>query len=194
MQHAATLLDRVLPIDGRNRIIRDALIAVAATGLLTLSAKVQVPLFVPMTLQSLVVLLIGAAFGWRLGAATVLLYLAEGAMGLPVFANTPERGLGIAYMMGPTGGFLFGFLVSAIAMGVLSERGLTRSVTGALAAMALGHAILFACGFAWLATLMGTEMAFALGVAPFYAATAIKTALGAALLPAAWWLVGRLRG
>lgn len=193
MQTSATLMDTILAGKGQRSLWRDALLAVAATGLLTLSAKVQVPLFVPMTLQSLVVLVIGAAFGWRLGAATLLLYVAEGAAGLPVFAGTPEKGLGFAYMMGPTGGYILGFVIAALVTGLLAERGWTRSITGALAAMAIGHAVIFLFGFAWLAVLFGASKAFAIGVAPFYAATVIKTLLGAALLPATWWAVERFR-
>lgn len=193
MQHSATLIDTALAGKAGRSLLRDAMIALAATGLLTLSAKIQVPLIVPMTLQSLVVLVIGAAFGWRLGAATLALYLAEGAMGLPVFAGTPEKGAGIAYMAGPTGGYLAGFLVAAVVTGFLAERGWTKSVLGALAAMSIGHAVIFLFGFAWLAVLFGASKAFVIGVAPFYAATLIKTLLGTALLPAAWWLVERAR-
>ena len=193
MQHSASLIDTAFATRGKASLMRDVALALAATGLLTLSAKVQVPLFIPMTLQTLVVLVIGASFGWRLGAATVLLYLAEGAAGLPVFAGTPEKGIGLAYMMGSTGGYLAGFVLAALLTGFMAERGLTKSIPGALLTMALGHAVIFAAGFAWLATLMGVDKAFMLGVAPFYAATAIKTALGAALLPASWWALTRLR-
>jgi biotin transport system substrate-specific component len=119
--------------------------------------------------------------------------VAEGAAGLPVFAGTPEKGLGLPYMMGPTGGYILGFVMAAFVTGLLAERGWTRSLPGALAAMAIGHAVIFLFGFAWLAVLFGTVQAFAVGVAPFYAATVIKTLLGAALLPAAWWAVERLR-
>ena len=97
-----TLADRLWPAAG-NRVLRSVLLALAGSLLLWASAKVQVPFYpVPMTLQTAVVLLIGVAYGWRLGAATVLLYLAEGAVGLPVFAGTPERGIGLAYMVGPS--------------------------------------------------------------------------------------------
>lgn len=189
---SATLIDTAFSMQGTRRVMRDIALAVVGTGLLTLSAKVQVPMIVPMTLQTLVVLMIGAAFGARLGAATVLLYLVEGAAGLPVFAGTPEKGLGLAYMMGPTGGFLLGFVAAAFVVGFLAERGFTRTIPATFAVFALGHAIIFAFGYAWLASLMGASAAFVAGVAPFYAATAIKTALGAALMPAAWALVKRV--
>jgi len=194
MQQSATLIDTLFAGKGSRSLLRDAAIALAATGLLTLSAKVQVPFYpVPMTLQSLVVLVVGAALGWRLGTATVLLYMAEGLAGLPVFAGTPEKGVGLAYMMGPTGGYLVGFVAAAFVTGILAERGWTKSVLGALAALTLGHAVIFLFGFAWLAGLIGASKAYLGGVAPFYAATLFKTLMGAALLPAAWWAVERLR-
>ena len=186
----ATLINEAFGLEGRRNLARDAAIALAATGLLALSAKVQVPLFVPMTLQSLVVLIVGAAFGWRLGTATVLAYLAEGAAGLPVFAGA---GTGLGYMMGPTGGYLLGFVLAAALTGFLAERGYTQTVLGTLGVMALGHAVIFVPGYFWLATLFGAEKAYLIGIAPFFAATAIKTGLGAALLPAAWWVVERAR-
>lgn len=191
MRATATLINEAFGLEGRRSLVRDAAIALTATGLLTLSAKIQVPFYpVPMTLQSLTVLVIGAAFGWRLGVLTILAYLAEGAAGLPVFAG---KGAGLGYMMGPTGGYLLGFVLAAGVTGLLAERGYTKSVLGALGVMALGHIVLFVPGYLWLAQLFGAEKAYMLGVAPFYAATVLKTALGAALLPTAWWAVGRMR-
>lgn len=192
---SATLLNRAMPLTGNRALLRDALIALAATALLTLSAKVQIPFYpVPMTMQVLVVLLIGASLGWRLGGATLALYLAQGALGLPVLAGTPEKGIGLAYMAGPTGGYLAGFLAAAMLAGFLAEKGMTRTVLGALATMTLGVIVIYALGFGWLATLIGTEKAFTFGVLPFVYGDALKIALGTALLPASWWLVGRLRG
>jgi biotin transport system substrate-specific component len=190
MQQSATLIDTIFAGKGSRSLARDAMIALVATGILAISAKIQVPFYpVPMTMQSLVVLVIGAAFGWKLGAATLALYLFEGAMGLPVFA----KGGGLAYMMGPTGGYLLGFVAAAAVTGYLAERGWTKSVLGTLAAMTIGHAVIFLFGFGWLASLIGASKAYLGGVAPFYAATLFKTLLGAALLPAAWWMVERAR-
>lgn len=189
---AATLVDRVLATEGPSRLWRDGALVLAGSLLLALSAKAQVPLYVPITLQSLVVLVLAASFGARLAALTIGLYLLQGAAGLPVFAGTPEKGIGLAYMMGPTGGFLVGFLLAGLLVGWLAERGMTRNVPRAILTMALGHAVLFACGILWLSRLIGFEAAFAVGFAPFYAATAIKTALAAALLPAAHWAVDRM--
>ncbi len=178
--------------DKRLAVLRALVLAFAGTALLTLSAKIQVPFWpVPMTMQTMVVLMLGAAYGARLGAATVALYLVEGALGLPVFAGTPEKGLGLAYMAGPTGGYLAGFLVAAYATGWLAERGWGRGFWRLFAIMALGHAIILAMGWAWLAYLIGPAKAWIAGVAPFYAATLFKNGLGAALIAQASALAGR---
>ncbi len=188
-----TLASVFWPVRGdQASILRLVVLAVAGTALLTLSAKLKVPFYpVPMTMQTLVVLVLGAAYGWRLAVATVGLYLLQGALGLPVFADTPERGIGLPYMMGPTGGYLVGFVVGAYVVGVLAERGFGRSILGMFAAMALGHLAIFVCGYAWLATLVGPKAAWVGGVVPFFAATALKTALGTALVPAIWAMVDR---
>src|SRR5690606_39847996 len=108
-QPNATLVSAIWP-ESRDSLLRLSAIAVLGTLLLTASAKIQVPFWpVPMTMQTFMVLFLGAALGPRLGALTVLLYLTQGAAGLPVFAGTPEKGLGIAYIAGPTGGSLLGF-------------------------------------------------------------------------------------
>ena len=173
-------------------LARSILIPIAGSGLLWLSAKVQVPFWpVPMTMQSLVVLVLGATLGWRLGLATVALYLLEGAAGLPVFAGSPEKGIGLLYMAGPTGGYLLGFLAGTAAVGLLASRGWDRSIPWMFAAMAIGHALIFVCGWAWLAYLAGPEKAWLLGVAPFYAATILKTALAALAVPATWRMAAK---
>lgn len=173
----------------RNRWLRGAVLVLLGTGLLTLSAKAQVPFVpVPMTLQTLVVLLLGAAYGWRLGAATVGAYLIEGAAGLPVFAGPMA---GPAYLAGPTGGFLLGFLLAAAVVGVLAERGWNRTPARLVALMALGHLVIFAAGLAWLAQFAGFARAWTLGAEPFVLATLLKTALAAALLQAGWTFARR---
>ena len=179
------------PAAGASGVIRIVILIALGTALLTLSAKVNLPLpFVPMTLQTLVVLMIGAVYGWRLGCATVVAYLAEGAIGLPVFAG-PVGGL--APLVGPTAGYLYGFVAAAFITGWLSERGWDRSVPLLFVAMALGHIVILAAGFAWLAFGMnlGVEKAWLVGIAPFVAASLIKNALGAALVPAIRRLIDR---
>jgi biotin transport system substrate-specific component len=174
-------------------LLRNVLLAVAGSIALWISAKVQVPFYpVPMTMQTFVVLVIGAAFGWRLGAATVLLYLAQGMAGLPVFAGTPERGIALAYMMGPTGGYLLGFVLAAAAVGFLAERRWDRGVLTTLAAMIAGTAIIYACGVLWLGAVVGWDKpVMQLGVWPFLPGEAFKIALAAAVLALTWRLVGR---
>jgi biotin transport system substrate-specific component len=188
---APTLAATLLP-SSRSSLVQSAVIAVIGSLALWASAKVQVPLWpVPISMQTFVVLCLGAALGSRLGTATVLLYLAEGAAGLPVFAGTPEKGIGLAYMAGPTGGYLVGFVVAAFVTGKLAERGFDRSVLKLAAAMTLGHALILGLGFAWLSQFVGIDKAWNLGVAQFYWATVVKTALGAVALPAVWSLVRR---
>jgi biotin transport system substrate-specific component len=104
-----------------SKILKTILIVFIGSIVLTISAKINVPFYpVPMTMQTFVVIFIGMAFGWKLGLATVFAYLVEGAFGFPVFAGTPEKGIGIAYMIGPTGGYLFGFLVAVFIAGFLN--------------------------------------------------------------------------
>jgi biotin transport system substrate-specific component len=183
-----TLLDALSPrLSGPALLGRNAALALAGTVLLAVSAKLQIPFWpVPMTLQTFVVLVLGMAFGWRLGALTVALYLAEGALGLPVFAGTPERGLGISYMAGPTGGYLGGFVAGAALCGWLAQRGWDRDAWRTAIAMTAGHLLILFAGWAWLAVLVGPAAAYASGVAPFYAATVAKTLLAVIALPLAW--------
>lgn len=178
-----------------DRALRHLVLIAIGSVALTLSAKLQFPFWpVPMTMQTYVVLVLGMAYGTRLGVATVLIYLAQGALGLPVFAGTPERGIGIAYMVGPTGGYLVGFVAAAALAGVLAARGWDRSAPRTLLAMALAHLVIFIPGVAWLETSIGWERALAVGVVPFIGATVVKTLLGVATLPLAWRIVGRFRG
>ena len=191
-----TLVGAVWPeqASAGQRAARGLLVALVGSALMALSAKMSVPFYpVPVTMQSLAVLLIGAAFGSRLGTVAMVLYLVEGAFGLPVFAGTPAHGIGIAYMMGPTGGYLLGYVPAAAAVGFFAERGADRSMPRLLGAMALGHLILFATGYAWLAHLIGTEAAVAGGVTPFILGTIVKTLLGALLVPSVWSLMARRR-
>ena len=170
--------------DGFSAVARAVILVALGTALLALSAKINLPLpYVPMTLQTLVVLMIGAGYGWRLGSATVIAYLAEGAIGLPVFAG-PVGGL--APLLGPTAGYLAGFVAAAFITGWLTERGWDRSVPRLFVAMGLGHIVILAAGFAWLAFGMklGVEKAWLVGIVPFVAASVIKNALGAAFVPA----------
>jgi biotin transport system substrate-specific component len=165
-------------------VVRRAIVLAAfGVALLAVSAKINLPLpYVPMTLQTLVVLMIGAVYGWRLGTLTIIAYLAVGALGLPVFAG-PVGGL--KPLTGATAGFLSGFVVAAFVTGWFSERGWDRSMVRLFVAMAIGHIVIMAMGFAWLAYGMklGAEKAWLVGVMPFLAGALVKNTLGAILVP-----------
>ena len=183
-----TLIDRIWP-DGRiSKGLRSIILAVIGSALLWLSAKIQVPFWpVPMTMQTFVVLTLGMAYGWRLGAATVMLYLVEGAAGLPVFAGTPEKGIGLAYMLGGTGGYLVGFVLAAAVCGYLAERGWDRRVVTTALAMLVGNALIYIPGLLWLGSLFGWDKPIVeWGLTPFILGDVVKLALAAAILPLVW--------
>ncbi len=183
-----TLAGALWPAEGGAGLMRGIVLAAIGTALLTLSAKVQVPFWpVPMTMQTFVVLVLGAAYGPRLAGATVGFYLAQGAIGLPVFAT----GGGLAYMAGPTGGYLAGFLVAAVVAGLLAERGFDRRWSTALLTFLIADALLFTLGVGWLAGLIGAAEAVSVGLLPFLPAEALKIALAMAILPLTWKAVGR---
>jgi len=178
---------------GGNTLVRNTVLAIAGSIALWISAKIQVPFYpVPMTMQTFVVLVIGMAYGWPLAGATLLLYLVEGAAGLPVFAGTPERGIGLAYMIGPTGGYLIGFLAAAVAVGWLAERGWGRNPGRTLVAVLVGMAITYLFGLAWLGSAIGWDKpVLAFGLTPFLPAEAFKVVLAVVTLPLAWRLARR---
>lgn len=188
-----TLAATLWPSQGIGRFWRAAILAVAGSLLLTLSAKIMVPFWpVEMTMQTFVVLSLGATLGWRLGSATVLLYLAQGAAGLPVFVGTPAKGIGLAYMAGPTGGYLLGFVLAAAVVGWLAQRGWDRNPGTTALAMLAGLVVLYVPGLLWLGTLMGWDKPIlAWGLTPFLLGEALKLTLAAGLLPLIWKLAGR---
>ena len=155
-----------------------ATIVVSAVVLLAASAHIQVPFWpVPMTLQTLVVLLIGYFLGFPLAMAALATYLMGGAMGLPMFAGTPEKGLGLAYMVGPTGGYLVGFVAAAaISSQVRSFRGTLGIVATPLAFLA-ASLVIHVFGFAWLSQFVGVDGAWRLGVLPFVLGDLVKVGL-----------------
>ena len=187
-----TLVNSLWPVEERaQRLGRDLVLALLGAAILTVSAKVQLPMYpVPMTLQTYVVMVIAMAYGWQLGTATVGLYLLQGAIGLPVFA----AGGGFAYFLGPTGGYLIGFLVATLAMGWLAERGWDRRLWLVVPAVALGTLLIFTLGVAWLSVPLGSfERAVEAGLMPFLPGAAAKLVLAAATVPAAWHFVKRFR-
>lgn len=186
------LVSLALPKKGAARLATQLLLAIVGTLVLTLSAKTRVLLGpVDISMQTLAVFLIAAAFGMRLGVATLLLYMAEGAMGLPVFQGTPEKGIGIAYMLGSTGGYLAGFVVMAAIVGWAADRGWDRHPIKLFNAILVAEIVMMAMGFAWLALLIGPEKSWQLGVVPFIVGDLIKVGLAASLVPAVWSLLKR---
>lgn len=184
------LVSLALPQKGVARLATQFGLAIAGTLLLTLSAKTKV-VFGPvdMSLQTLAVLLIASTFGLRLGVATLLLYLAQGAMGLPVFQASPEKGIGIAYMLGSTGGYLAGFVAMAAIAGWAADRGFDRNPIKLFGAFMVAEIVMMAMGFAWLAALIGPDKAWQFGVVPFIVPDLIKVALASAVVPAVWSLI-----
>ena len=190
---AGTLAAAVLPLN--NTLLRNLMLAVTGSLLLWISAKVSIPFWpVPLTMQTLVVLMIGMAFGARLGAATVALYLLEGAAGLPVFSGTPEKGLGLAYMMSTTGGYLLGFVFAAGAVGFLAERGWDRNLSTTALAMVIGTVLIYIPGLLWLGMVVGWDKPIlSWGLTPFLAGDTLKLVIAAVLMPSLWRLLSTLK-
>jgi biotin transport system substrate-specific component len=187
--------------DNVNQFVQGAVLVLLGTVVLAISAKIRVPFYpVPMTLQTFAVMAIAAAYGSRLAVLTVLAYLFEGALGLPVFTGTPPAVAGPLYFLGPTGGFLIGFILLALIVGTATDRGWDRSIPRLFAAMVVADVVVFALGFGWLAWFaqlssgaqgIGVQAAFANGVVPFLLADLLKIALAALAIPAAWGLLER---
>ncbi len=193
-----TLLGMFQPRGDAAKLATNLATVVLGTLLITLCAKINVPVWpVPVTLQGFAIAALAAAFGMRIGVATVGLYLLEGALGLPVFAT----GGGLVYLVGPTGGFLLGFLAMAAIIGFAADRGASGKPLTMFAAMLAGDAALFAFGFAWLLLMSGNAgwidqnnvvaSAFAGAVAPFIIWDALKMALAALTVTGAWAMFGR---
>jgi biotin transport system substrate-specific component len=191
---ARPLVSLALPESRAARLATQVFLAVSGTLLLAVSARMKVVLGpVDMSLQTLVIFLMAIAFGRKLAVATLLLYLAEGAMGLPVFQSTPEKGIGLAYMLGSTGGYLAGFVVMAAIVGWAADRGWDRNPVKLFGAVLTAEVVMLAMGFAWLALLIGAEKSWQFGVAPFIVPDLIKVALASTLAPAIWALLPKHR-
>ena len=167
---------------GIEKIIKLALITILGTILITISAKVKIPFYpVPMTMQTFVILLIGITFGYKIGVATVVLYLAEGLIGLPVFASSPEKGIGIAYFIGPTMGYLIGFLVAVYFSGLFKY---DKGIINTFIKLIFSVSFIYIFGIIWLGTLIGWDKPiFKLGVEPFLLAELFKILLLLLLIP-----------
>ncbi|MBS0124156.1 biotin transporter BioY [Aestuariicoccus sp. KMU-90] len=175
--------------------IRQVALVILGVAALTAAAKIRVPMWpVPVTMQTFAVLTIGAAYGTRLGVVTLLAYLAIGAAGLAVFTGETA---GLAYMAGPTGGYLVGFAAAAALMGWLARRGWDRDFGRMVAALVLGNAVIYAVGLPWMAWLFletkGAAWVFQWGMGNFLLGDALKLVLAAMLLPTVWAALGRGR-
>lgn len=184
------------PRSGTALRLKQAALVAFGIVLLAVAAKISVPMWpVPITMGTFAVLGLGAAYGARLGLVTILGYMLVGLMGFDVFAGSSAENAGFAYMMGGTGGYLVGYVLATAILGVLAQRGWDRSVLWMALAMLIGNIAIYAPGLTWLGLLYGWDKPIlAWGLTPFLIGDAIKLALAALLLPAAWKLVGRARG
>tara|TARA_B110001452_G_scaffold108557_1_gene90063 strand:- start:1415 stop:2035 length:621 start_codon:yes stop_codon:yes gene_type:complete len=185
---ANTMLERCMEISDRQKQAPNFLIktfsVLVGTLLITLSSYITIPLYpVPVTAQTLVVLLIGLSFGTRLSFLTLSLYLFQGAVGLPVFAGGAG---GLAALFGPTGGYLFGFVAAGSLLGLLARRGFGKNFLTTIIAMLAGNAVIYLFGVSWLANFIGIENAVKNGVLPFLYGDVLKIFVAAALIPVAW--------
>ncbi len=175
----------------RSGVGREVALILGGSLLIALSAQLQINLPfspVPITGQTFAVLLLGALYGSRRGPATVVTYLALGAIGLPVFAG---GAFGVARLVGPTAGYLVGFIVAAFVVGLLSERGWDRKPWSTAASMIIGNGIIYLAGVLWLSRFVGWQAVLSTGFLPFLAGDALKIALATVMLPAGWKLIGR---
>ncbi|MBM3521286.1 MAG: biotin transporter BioY [Alphaproteobacteria bacterium] len=183
---ALLLADRLWPA-ADSRLARNAALAIIGSAIVAAAAQINIPMVpVPMTLQTLAVLAIGAAYGARLGAATLALYALEGALGLPVFAEF-KSGVMLASF-----GYVLGFIAAAYVVGYLAERGWDKSIPKMFAAMLLGAVVLYIPGLAWLWAWVGSfANTIAWGLTPFIVGDLVKAAIAALGFPAIWSLLGR---
>ena len=174
-----------------NKLIKVFLIIITGSILLTISAKIKIPFYpVPMTMQTFVVLFLGIAFGYKIGVVTILLYLFEGIIGLPVFSNSPEKGVGIVYFTGPTMGYLIGFLPAVFLSGYLKLDDWTKKENKNvefffinLLKLLISVSVIYLLGLLWLSNLIGFEKAILFGFKPFWIAELFKILLLSFLTP-----------
>ncbi|MCH2545046.1 MAG: Biotin transporter BioY [Alphaproteobacteria bacterium MarineAlpha5_Bin2] len=180
MKNNTALINLLFPTQGASTYIKNILLILFGTILLAISSKIQVPFWpVPMTMQTFIVFLIGMTYGWRLSFFTLLAYLVEGALGLPVFA----KGGGLMYLAGPTAGYLYGMLGAATLMGFLSEKGYSQSYFKCFITLILGSIVIFAFGVGYLGSIIGYDKALSAGLMPFVPSEFFKIALALVLIP-----------
>ena len=160
----------------QSKLIKNLLLVLIGSILLAISSKIKIPFYpVPMTMQTLVVLVIGIGFGWKLGVATIMLYLFEGIIGLPVFSGTPEKGIGLVYFTGPTMGYLIGFLIAVFLAGKFNYN---NNLILNFLKLTFATSFIYILGILWLGGLIGWEKPiFKLGAQPFLLAELFKILL-----------------
>ena len=160
----------------QSKLVKNLFLALIGSIILAVSSKIKIPFYpVPMTMQTFVVLLIGISFGWKLGVATVILYLIEGIMGLPVFSGTPEKGVGLIYFTGPTMGYLIGFLIAVFFAGKFNY---TNNLIINFLKLSFAVSLIYVLGMLWLGGLIGWDKPiFKLGAQPFLYAELFKVLL-----------------
>jgi len=181
--------------EGTQRLVKQVVLVLAGIAAIAIAAKIRIPMWpVPLTMGTFAVLTIGAAYGPRLGLTTILGYLAVGALGFDVFAGSSAEENGLAYMMGGTGGYLVGYALAALALGLFARAGWDRSMPRMATALLVGNAIIYIPGLIWLGVLYGWDKPILeWGLTPFLLGDALKLALAALLVPAVWKLVGNAR-
>lgn len=192
----AVLAEMFGATEGAGLRLKQVALVVLGIAVLAIAAKIKLPMWpVPITMGTFAVLTIGAAYGPRLGLVTILGYMIIGALGFDVFAGSSAQAYGLEYMMGGTGGYLLGYVLATLALGTLARAGWDRSVGKMAGAMVIGNALIYVPGLIWLGMLYGWDKPILQwGLTPFLVGDALKLALAAVLLPAAWKLVGRARG
>lgn len=187
----ATIADILRPCEKRHAGLYDITLVICGSLLIGLSAQIAILLGfspVPITGQTFAVLIIGALFGARRGCITVLVYLIEGATGLPVFALGAS---GFSVLLGPRGGYLVGFIFGAYIVGLLAEKGWDRRFGTTILAMVFGNLVIYAFGLSWLCCWIGiNKIVLVAGLYPFIIGDLLKIALAAILLPSGWKLLG----
>ena len=183
------------PDEGTILRVKQVVLVVLGFVLLAACAKIKVPMFpVPMTMGTFAVLTIGAAYGPRLGLTTILGYMIIGALGFDIFASSSAEKFGLEYMMGGTGGYLFGYVLATLGLGMLARRGWDKSLGWMALALLIGNVLIYVPGLLWLGQLYGWDQPIlAWGLTPFIAGDVLKLVLAALLVPAVWKLVGNAR-
>ncbi len=193
--NANVLANAIGPQEGTALRVKQVVLVALGIVALAVAAKIKVPMWpVPITMGTFAVLTIGTAYGARLGLVTILGYMLVGALGFDVFASSSAEKYGLTYMMGGTGGYLVGYVLATLALGMLAARGWDRSIGKMALALVLANVLIYVPGLLWLGQLYGWDKPILeWGLTPFLLGDAIKLALAALLIPGLWKLVGDAR-